>query len=193
MDANKLRTGELIAGVAGVALFIIMFLPWFGVDFGIGSAVQQAEDLGFDVPDVSTSVSFNAWESFGFIDIILLLTVLVSVGLAVATATSRDVGLPVAASALTAGLGILSTILIIYRLLDTPFDADRKFGVFLGLIAAAAIAYGGWRSMQEEGTTFAGEADRIQDRVAHDDAPPPPPPPPPASTGPGAPPAGPTV
>ena len=30
MDIDKLETGELIAGIAGVLLFIIMFSSWFG-------------------------------------------------------------------------------------------------------------------------------------------------------------------
>jgi hypothetical protein len=192
MDADRLRTGELIAGVAGVALFIIMFLPWFGFDVG-GAAEDIAESFGVSAPDISTSVNFNAWESFDFIDLVLLVTLIVAVGLATATAAARTVALPVAASALTAGLGILSTILVLYRIIDTPGDADRKYGVFLGLIAAGAIAYGGWRSMQEEGTTFGDQADRLGDRVGGgDDAPPPPPaaPPPPPAGGTGAPPTG---
>lgn len=190
MDANRLRTGELIAGVAGVVLLVVMFLSWFGVgdiDTGVpGLDVEGiAEASGLDT-------TANAWQAFGFIDIVLFVTVLVAVGLAVATAMARSVSLPVAASALTAGLGILSTLLVLYRVIDPPEDAGREFGLFLGLIAAAAIAYGGWRSMQEEGTTFAGEADRLGDHDASDhettvrdggtsDPPPPPPagPPPP--------------
>jgi hypothetical protein len=90
--------------------------------------------------------------------------VIVAVAFAAASAMSQTVALPVAASAITAGLGILSTILIIYRLIDTPGDADRKYGVFLGLIAAAGIAYGGWLAMQEEGTSFGDQTDRLQGR-----------------------------
>ena len=190
MDANRLRTGELIAGVSAVALLVVMFLPWFGIDFGTGVAEDFAEDLG-----VETSANFNAWESFGFIDLVLLVTIVVAVGLAASKAMARNVSLPVAASAVTAGLGILSTVLVLYRLIDPVEDASREFGLFLGLIAAAGIAYGGWRSMQEEGTTFAGEADRIGDRDADTDRGPttpppaaergtsdPPPPPPPPTT-----------
>ena len=46
----------------------------------------------------------------------------------------------------------------------------------VGLIAAAAIAYGGWRAMQEEGTSFSEEADRFRgpDEGPSDVAPPPP-------------------
>jgi hypothetical protein len=180
----------LIAGVCGVLLFIVMFLPWFGFDVGGG---EVAEDLGISVPEVSAN--FSAWESFDFIDLVLLLTVLVAVGLAIATAMAQTVSLPVAASALTAGLGILSTILVLYRILDPPGEADREFWVFVGLILAAGIAYGGWRSMQEEGTSFGAQADRIQDRVGGGpgEGPPPPPPPPPSGTGGPPPPGGPAA
>jgi hypothetical protein len=162
MEASRLRTGELIAGVSAVALFIIMFLPWFGIDFG---GAEIAEDLGVAVPEASAD--FNAWESFDFIDIVLLVTILVAVGLAVASAMAQTVALPVAASALTAGLGILSTLLVLYRVLDPVGEdgVERKFWLFVGLIAAAGIAYGGWRAMQEEGTTFGQQADRLQDRT----------------------------
>ena len=84
MDANRLRTGEMIAGVSGVALFIIMFLPWFGFD--LGSAARSAR-IGIAVSEVDTH--FNAWESFDFIDLVLFVTAVVAVGLAVAAATAR--------------------------------------------------------------------------------------------------------
>ena len=35
------------------------------------------------------------------------------------------------------------------------------FGIFLGLIAAAGVAYGGYRAMQEEGASFSDTADRL--------------------------------
>jgi len=35
------------------------------------------------------------------------------------------------------------------NLVDTPGDADRKIGLFLGLIACAGIAVGGYLTMQE--------------------------------------------
>ena len=55
---------------------------------------------------------------------------------------------------------------------------DRAYGVFLGLIASAGIAYGGWRAMEEEGTSFGDQADRIQTSDSGAGAPPPAAPPP---------------
>jgi hypothetical protein len=185
MDTGRLGRGEMIAAVSAVALLLIMFIfKWFGVEIDSGLG-----DLG------TASVSANAWQSFGVIDLILFITIVVAVGLAVMKANQQSVNLPVAASALVAGLGILSVLLILFRIISPPdfgsggvsidgLSHTRKIGAFLGLIASAGIAYGGYLAMQEEGTTFSGQADRLQNRGGPGsgggtDAPPPPPPPPP--------------
>jgi hypothetical protein len=152
MDVNRLSQGEKIAAGSAIVLFIVMFFSWFG-------APEVAEEVlgaaGVDTP------SANAWESFDFIDLILLLTIIVAVGAAALKASGNALTLPVPASTVTALLGALSTLLVLYRIIDPPADASRKFGVFLGLIFAAAIAYGGWRAMEEEGTSFQDAADRL--------------------------------
>lgn len=197
MDVARLGRGELIAAVSGLALFILLFLPWFGVGGDVGEAFEQsrefAEGLGFATPDADAN--FNAWESFDLIDLVLAVTAIVAVGAGVAGAAARAVALPVAASAITAGLGILSTLLVLYRVLDPADDASRKFGLFLGLVAAAGIAVGGWLAMQEEGTSFGEAARQAGDRLGGPgEGPPPPggtgaaPPPPPAPPAEGAPP-----
>ena len=158
MDVGRVPRGALIAGIAGVALFIIMFISWFGAPEA--EIVTPAGGIEIDLGDVpGADATANAWQSFDFIDIILMVTVIVAVGLAVMSAMGSSVNLPVAASALTAGLGILATLLVLYRIIDPPSDAAREIGVFLGLIASAAIAAGGWMSMQEEGTTFSNAVD----------------------------------
>jgi hypothetical protein len=175
MDFTRLTQGEKIAGVSGIALFLIMFIfSWYGVEVD-----------GQSVPDTGA----NAWEAFSFIDIVLFVTVAAAIGLALISASQTEVGLPVAASAVVAGLGILSVILIFYRIIDTPgdvsaasallqqsVDVTRKIGVWLGLIAAVGVAYGGWRAMQEEGTSFGDQADRFRGPDEGPGATPPPPP-----------------
>lgn len=158
MDVNKLSTGERVAGGAGIALFIIMFIGWWGapdvnVDLGgIGGDVNVSGGIG----------SANAWQAASFLDLIWALAALSGVALALVAGSQSKPNLPVALSAIVAGLGGLATLTILYRILDTPFDLTRKVGVFLGLIAAAGITYGGWVAMQEEGTTFSDQADRLQ-------------------------------
>jgi hypothetical protein len=148
MDTGRLGRGETIAAVSAIALFLIMFLfTWFSTGF----------------------TDANAWEAFGLIDLVLLITIGVAIAAAAMTATATSINSPVALSALTAGLGILAVLLILFRILSPPdvavnetvlgdVDTSRGLGVFLGLLAAGGIAYGGWQAMQEE--TAASQRDR---------------------------------
>jgi hypothetical protein len=161
VDTSKLSLGDQIAAASGIALLIVMFLPWYGVDVNVGP--------------LSASESANAWEALSFIDILLFLIALVAIGVPVAKSMgSLPEDVPGALLVLAAGgLGVL---LVLFRLIDLPtpdlsapgVDFGRKIGIFLGLVATAGIAYGGWRANEESpvGSTTATS--------------PPPPPPPPA-------------
>lgn len=143
MDTSKISFGEMIAGAAGVVLLIVMFFPWYGASVNLGG--------------VSAGANVSAWEAFSFVDILLFLVVLVAVGLAIARATGRMPDLPQPPGLIVAAAGALAVILILFRLLVVPdggisgvdVDISRKFGAFLGLIAAAGIAFGGWTAMNE--------------------------------------------
>jgi hypothetical protein len=166
MDLSKVRGGQLIAAIGGVVLlFTLLFLNWYGVEGSI--------DIGFGDFELNAgaSASFNAWDGQGLLgtlaNLVILAAGVAAVGLAVLTATSRTVALPVAASALTAGLGIGSVVLVLGRMLFQPGPnalIDLKFGIYLALVSAAVVAYGGWQSMQEEGTTFEQARDQLQTR-----------------------------
>ena len=85
------------------------------------------------------------------------------------TPTSRTVALPVAASAITAALGIAAVVMVLLRMLFQPGPndlIDLKCGIVLALVARALVAYGGWDSMKEEGTTFDAARDQLQSRYA---------------------------
>jgi hypothetical protein len=190
MDLSRLNTGEKLAGAAGIALLLIMFIfDWFSID--VGGGVVEIDAGG------------NAWQWFGFIDIVLFLAAVAGIALAVVAATRSDVDLPITLSAITAGIGILALLLVIYRIIDPPggdaeafgVDVGRDIGVWLGLIATAGVAAGGWLAMQEEGTSF-GDVGRDDAGAGTGgtggtggtagtagSAPPPPPPPPPSGTG----------
>jgi hypothetical protein len=161
MDFSKLRRGELIAGVSAVALFIFMFFSWFGVP-GVNKAVEQARQFG--IPTVGNiDATANAWQSFDFVDIVLFVTVIAAAGMAALRASDNRLNLPLSISAIVAGLGALSTLLVLYRVVNpvgNP-DLDRKSGLFLGLIAAAGVAYGGYRTMQDEGIKLAEVRDKL--------------------------------
>jgi hypothetical protein len=168
MDTSNLGRGAMIAGISGVLLFIFMFFGWYGapdvVDEAVEQAQQAAEALGVDAPAVEEAdTTINAWESFDFTDLILLIAVLVSVGLAAMTLMGNSASLPVAGSALTCGIGALAFVFVLYRTLDPPAEGlEREIGLWLGLLATAGIAVGGYLGMQEEGTTFSEQGERLR-------------------------------
>lgn len=156
MDVDRLSTGEKIAGVSGVLLFIFMFLDWYSVDVSNGL--------------VSASVtSGNAWDWLDVIPIILMIAVVAAVGVAVIRLTDAVFEPAISMNAVVAVLGGISTLLILYRIIDTPgetlpgttVDVNPAIGIFLALLAAIGIAYGGYRAMQDEGVTFSDVGDRL--------------------------------
>jgi hypothetical protein len=167
MDWSRVRGGELIAAVGGVVLLIaLLFLNWYSVEGSI--------DIGFGDFEVSAgaSTAFNAWDGQGILgtlaNLLILAAGLAAVGLALLTAASRTVALPVAASALTTGLGAGAVIMVAGRMMFQPGPngaIDLKFGIFLALLGAIGVAYGGWQAMQEEGTTFEQARDQLQSRL----------------------------
>ena|SRR5438552_1976702 len=164
MDLTKVNQAERIAGIAGILFIIDMFLHWWsGPTFAA---------LGIHV-----SASFNAWQPSDFMDIIWFLSALSGVFLFLMAANNVALNLPVAMSAIATGLGGFSTILILYRIIDPPYSLGRSYGVFLGLILMAAMTYGAYTAMQEEGASFSGTGGS-RGTGGTGGAPPPPPPPP---------------
>jgi hypothetical protein len=141
MDTSRLTTGDMVAGAGGVVLLISLFLPWYGVSI--------------DIANVSVSESATGWESLDFIDILLFLISIAAIGVVAARAAGQ---LPadVPGAVVLLGLGGLAVLLVLYRIIDIPVgdvpdevDLSRKLGVFIALIGAVAIAYGGWRTNTE--------------------------------------------
>ena len=42
MDSSRLRTGEIVAGVGGLALFVFLFFDWFGAGGGFDEVSEVA-------------------------------------------------------------------------------------------------------------------------------------------------------
>ena len=148
---DRTPMGQAIAGISGLALILIMLLfAWFSVPNGGG---------GLDA-----FKSFHDW-------VLLILIFTAFVAMAVGVMGSEPVALPVALSAIATGLGVISVLVLLIYLISPPgfalgevgdVDLDRDIGIFLGLIAAVGIAVGGYLSMQEEGITFADQADGLR-------------------------------
>jgi hypothetical protein len=184
MDVNKLTQGEKIAGVSAILLFIFMFFDWFSYSISGGS--------------FGISAGGNAWDTLDFIPIVLLVTIIATIANAAIEASESEIETPVHGATAVTVLGAISVLLILFRIIDPPgssvggvsVDVSIEFGIIVSFFAAAGIAYGGYRAMQEEGATFGDAADRLSggSRGGPGAGPPPPPPPPPASPPPPPPP-----
>jgi hypothetical protein len=156
METPRPTTGVVIAGVGGVVLLISLFLPWYSVSV--------------DITGFSASDSGSGREVLGFTGVLLYSISIAAIAIVVARAAAAlPAALPVPLALL--GLGALAVLLVMYRIIDIPTDGhvpdqvelSRKAGIFIALVGAAAVAYGGWRANTESRAR----------RVARDAAPPP--------------------
>jgi heme A synthase len=127
MDLRRLRAGEWMAGLAGVALLVALFLPWYGE------------------PDQS------GWEALAVNDVLLAAAALFGIVTFLATATQPVPAVPIFLDALLALAGMIATLLVLIRVAFLPDGADsREWGLLLGLVGALGIAVGGWVSMRDQ-------------------------------------------
>jgi hypothetical protein len=131
---KRLRVGEWLAAAGGIALIVSLFTTWY----------SPLRPLLTDEP-------LSGFEAFTVIDVLLALFALLGIALAVLQATQDSPTLPVAAGVLTASLGIVAVLLVVFRLIDAPRDMyELDLGAWLGLAATLAITAGGWLSMGNE-------------------------------------------
>ena len=153
-DISRLRRADRIIGISAIAFFIFLFFfKWFGVSSNVSS-----------IAGVNVNISKSGWDTFTNSRWIWLLTILVALASVAVVATQAKLDLPVKHGVIVTGLGALSVVLILYRIFDHPeasasfgnFHASvgLKIGIWLGLIAALGVTYGGYLAMHEEGTSL---------------------------------------
>jgi hypothetical protein len=144
MTANKLRGGDVLAGLAGLGLLVVMFLPWY--DFLAGPYPGSRF-----VPDNDTAQS--AWEAFSVLLVPLVITALLGIALLATTLFERTTALPVAAQVFGASIGSLTVLFVFLRIVNPPgpnYAADVRWEGWLGLACTLAVAVGAWWSMRDE-------------------------------------------
>jgi peptidoglycan/LPS O-acetylase OafA/YrhL len=130
MDLRRLRAGEWIAALSGVALLVSLFLPWYG-------AGEEGDASG--------------WEALAAVDIALALVAAFGVSLLAITASQRVPAVPIALSAIVTLVGLIGVVLVLIRLANLPGSFEgRELGVWLGLLAAIGIVAGGGLAMGDE-------------------------------------------
>ncbi len=156
-DVSRLRRSDQIIGGSAIAFLIFLFIfKWYG-----GSASSS-------IGGVNYSVSANGWHTFTDSRWLWIITIIVALGAVAISAGVLELKSPVQPGVLVAGLGALSTIFILYRIVHHPsggasssfgavhvaYSYGIKIGIWLGLVAAVGITYGGYLGMQDEGTSL---------------------------------------
>jgi FtsH-binding integral membrane protein len=158
LSVGRLRGGELLAGVGAVVLLVSLFLDWFDVP---PSAMEaQIRRTGVDQIDVSLPRDVwaaSGWDALGWpVLAVAAAAIALGVWLVFATATVRPVTQVVAADVLTATIGTLALVVLALRALifqPGPNELTTiRYGAWIGLVGAAALAVGAWWSLADERT-----------------------------------------
>ena len=146
-DMSRLRRADKIIGGSAIAFFIFLFFfHWYGVTASAGAIQLSAGGTGWQV------FTNSRW--------IWLITIVVALLAVAIRSGALQVESPVQLSVVVTVLGGVSTLLILYRIfkhptLDVPgAHAGIKLGIWLGLISAGALTYGGYEAMRVEGTSL---------------------------------------
>ena len=150
MDLRRLRAGEWLAAVSGVALLVSLFLPWYDTkgDAAGGVCVGGYADA---IRGLVTCADVTGWESLSAIDVLLAFVAAFGVLLAVVTLTQAVPAVPVAISALLSLAGLFGVILVLVRALALPnWAGGREWGIWLALASAIGIIAGAMLAMRVE-------------------------------------------
>jgi hypothetical protein len=176
MTFERLRVPDWIALVAAFALLFTMAMDWWTTPQGqedrrIERLNQPHGALGGEIPrEVQSEAKLgaqkaerNAWQQSGGIDRVILLALLVTAGLAVASAFFRAAGRrfepPWSPSGITAWAAVLGALLVMYRILQKPGLDEAtvvKAGAPLAVVVLGVIAFAAAAGMkaEQEGRAF---------------------------------------
>ncbi len=158
---HRINTGEVISAVSALVLLPLIFgVEWFGA-VGLPRATRSG-----------LTTAENAWTVLTNLRWLMLLTIIVAVGAVILHATQADHGTKTETGWLVTLLGVLTMLLLGYRVLINPPNpsaiVDVKIGAYLGLLAALGIAVGGLEAWREErlGRGRSNSRRRSRNRVA---------------------------
>jgi hypothetical protein len=137
---SRVRAGEALTAIGAIALFVLLFLHWFS----------------------GGGVSASGWSSLGWALVVLLVIVLaLAVVVFAAVVTGAKPAIAVGSAVITFTVATVTFVIALVRVLVTQPALDRGLGNgavsvqvagYLGLLALALIAAGGWLTVADERT-----------------------------------------
>lgn len=136
MDIGRLQRSEYVGFVAAIALLVSLFLPWFSTDES-NAAAQINGQTG----------TFTAFGTYGVLD--WLLVAAASAPFILGYIIIRGHDLSWRPGEVTAIVGLTAFVLIfanglIFNIGNTSGEWFREIGYYIGLAAAAGIAFSGF-------------------------------------------------
>lgn len=168
---RRLTRGHAIAWIAAVALVFAMAADWYtnaqGVDARRTESIYQrqagqSDEVGGPIREdakiAGEEAEQNGFQADGAIDRLILIGLLTTAALAVLAGLMRAFGRrfepPLTPSAVTALVGALTSLLLIYRLaINQPgFDGgtEVKLGGVLALVALSLVVFGAASALRTE-------------------------------------------
>jgi len=136
MDLTKVSRNDWIVVAGAVLMFIGSLLPWYGV---------SVEFAGMKV----VGDSWNGWH-FSYLGWLTAFLCVAAAALVVTRALRIfRFELPVPDALLVMAAGGLSTLIVLVRMVVQPDFADLRWGIFIALLGALAVAGGGFMKNAE--------------------------------------------
>ncbi len=123
MRVERIRKGEVVAGVGGAVLLVSLLLPWFEP----GRSGLSSMAVG---------------------DLFVAAAALIAIGLPLLSAGQQKTDLPVVVTTISAIASGIAIAIVVYRLID-PIGGGREAGLYLAL-AASLTAFGGSLSAMDD-------------------------------------------
>jgi hypothetical protein len=156
MDLRRLRVGEWIVGVAGVALLVSLWLPWY-------EATVCVEGAG-------GCFTLTGWEAFDVLDIVIALVAITAIALLFVTAISPAPSPPLVIEALLLPIAGITAIVTFFEAASDRELFDPLVERWVGSTAVILIAIGCAVGMRDERLSRAG---RPTDHTGRPSGPPP--------------------
>lgn len=136
MDLNKLTLGDRVIAISGIVLFVFSFFDWFTAEIG-GETLDSGNAWDFTLPMLAVLIGIA----------MVVIVALKAFGVALPESVPWGLVLLV--------MGVIVFAFILIKLIAGvdvagPFDIDvkRKIGIFVGVIAGAGLAVGGYLNFQ---------------------------------------------
>ena len=143
MDTSKMSRYDWVVVAGALVYFFALFLPWFRLAIPQDVLDALAKGLRVSGADIS-GLSQNGWH-YGAAVLAWLFTLLAATLVVVKGLRDLKLALPVPEGIVVMALGIVALVLVLFRLVVLPAAAvHRAGGIWLALLAAAAVALGGF-------------------------------------------------